>query len=101
MNTGVRYAPLGYNQITTLSAAVGLGDGLTNDEIPAGANFAIVTAEAQAVRWRDDGTAPSGTVGMPLASGGTLEYTGNLAAVKVIESASGAKLNVNFYRISG
>ena len=58
----------------------------------------MITAEAQAVRYRDDGTDPTTTVGMPLAVGTALTYTGTLTAIKFIEQTSGAKLNVLFYR---
>lgn len=82
---------LGYSQITSLSSAVGLGT------IPAGATRALITVEGQPVRWRDDGTNPTTSVGMPLAAGDIIDYDGNLSALKFIETASGAKLNVYFY----
>lgn len=82
--------PLGYQQITVLSAAVGL-------TVPAGARFATIVAEAQAVRWRDDGTNPTASVGMSLAAGTILEYCGDLSAIKFIEQTASAKLNVAYY----
>lgn len=88
---GVRYAPLGYQQITSLSAATGL-------TVPARATTAVIIPEAQAVRYRDDGTNPSATVGQPLAVGVSITYTGTLSAIKFIEQTSGAKLNVLYYR---
>jgi hypothetical protein len=54
--------------------------------------------ETQAVRWRDDGTNPTATVGMPLAVGDTLFLdTSALAVVKFIEQTASAKLNVSYY----
>lgn len=82
--------PLGYEQITSLSAATGL-------TVPAGATSAVIIAETQAVRWRDDGTDPSGTVGMPLAVDTLLEYGGDLSAITFIEQAASAKLNVAYF----
>lgn len=82
--------PLGYEQITSLSAAAGL-------TVPAGATVAVIIATAQAVRWRDDGTNPTGTVGMPLAVNTELTYSGTLSAIKFIESAASAVLNVSYY----
>ncbi len=82
--------PRGYEQIASLAAAAGL-------TVPAGAKRALITPEAQAVRWRDDGTNPTGAVGMTLAVGATLDYRGDLAAIKFIESAASAKLNVSYY----
>jgi hypothetical protein len=83
---------LGYVQVTAVSAAVGVGD------IPAGTTLIIVIPESQAVRWRDDGTDPTAAVGMPLAVGAVLEYTGaQMARLKFFEQAASAKLNITFY----
>lgn len=90
-DVGVRYAALGYQQITDLSAATAL-------TVPTGATTAVITAEAQAVRYRDDGTNPSATVGMPVAVGVALTYTGPLSKIKFFEQTSGAKLNVLYYK---
>jgi hypothetical protein len=59
--------------------------------------FALIVAEGQAVRWRDDGTAPTATVGMPLAVGIPLQYDGDLTNIKFIEQVAGAKLNISYY----
>ena len=59
--------------------------------------IAIITPETQAVRWRDDGVAPTASVGMPLAAGVTLQYDGDLSGIKFIEQTSGAKLNITYY----
>lgn len=81
---------LGYVQLTSLATAVGL-------TVPVGATFAIIQAEAQAVRWRDDGTAPTATVGMTVPAGSELRYDGNLRGIQFIEAAASAKLNISFY----
>lgn len=80
----------GYQQITTLTTAQAL-------TLPNGAQFAVVHAETQDVRWRDDGTDPTATVGMVIAAGATMRYDGELSRVRFIEAAVGAKLNVTFY----
>lgn len=81
---------LGYVQLTSLATAAGL-------TVPVGATYAIIQAEAQAVRWRDDGTDPTTTVGMTIAAGAELRYDGNLRGIRFIEAAASAKLNVSFY----
>lgn len=88
--------PLGYCQLTSLSGAVKLTS-CTNG-IPLTANVIVAVPETQAVRWRDDGTAPSSTVGMPIATGVALVYQGNLTTIQFIEQTSSATLNVVFYR---
>jgi len=59
--------------------------------------IAIIIPETQAVRWRDDGTDPTSTVGMPLAAGVALQYDGDLTKIRFIESTAGAKLNISYY----
>lgn len=82
---------LGYQQLTSLSSATAL-------TVPAGTSLAVCTAEAQAIRWRDDGTSPTASVGMPLSVGDTLFFdAAALAIVKFIEQTTSAKLNVSYY----
>lgn len=81
---------LGYQQITSLSAATGL-------TVPAGATMALIIAEVQSVRWRDDGTNPTATIGMPLATSTSLSYDGDLKSIKFIEQTASAKINVSYY----
>lgn len=90
---------LGYQQITSLSSAQGLTvpdkdpvTGLLMDP-----TVAYIVAETQGVRWRDDGVAPTASVGMPLAAGVPFPYDGDLNKIKFIEQSSSAKLNVSFY----
>jgi hypothetical protein len=82
--------PLGYQQITSLGSATAL-------TIPTGARAAIIAAETQAVRWRDDGTNPTAAVGQPLASGADFLYTGKLSKLKFIEQTASAKLDIVYY----
>lgn len=83
--------PLGHQQITNVSAAVGL-------TVPVGAVWALIRCEAQSVRWRDDGTNPSATVGMlMLAADVPFLYGGTLTAIKFFETAASAKLNIAYF----
>lgn len=81
---------LGYQQLTGISAATGL-------TVPTGANYALIQAEAQSIRWRDDGTNPTASVGMIITANQYIEYTGNLATFKAIEVTGGAIVNVSYY----
>jgi hypothetical protein len=89
---------MGYQQITSLSSAANL---TVPQRTPNGQNskpvFALIVAEGQAVRWRDDLTAPTASVGMPLAVGIPLQYDGDLTNIKFIEQVGGAILNVSYY----
>lgn len=89
--------PAGHQQLTTtLSAAVGL-------TVPAAAansvtaRLALIRCETTSVRWRDDGTDPTSSVGMLLDVGESLWYNGDLQAIKFIRTAASAVLDVAYY----
>ena len=85
-----KYSPWGYEQITGMTSATAL-------TVPTGAHFAIIQAEAQNVRWRDDGTDPTASVGMLLVADQDIFYSGNLNNIRFFEASSGAILNVTYY----
>lgn len=89
-STPAGLTPKGYQQITSLSSATAL-------TVPAGATCAIIQPETKDVRWRDDGTNPTASVGMLLAAGYETFYTGTLSTIKFIETAASAKLNIAYY----
>lgn len=93
---GLPLTALGYCQIASIDASTALS--ACAGGVPTGANFAVIQPEAQAIRYRDDGTAPTTTVGYPVAVGASFTRSGNLSNVRVISATSGAKLNVLFYR---
>lgn len=84
---------LGYQQLTSLSSSSSL-------TVPTGSLFIMAVPETQAVRWRPDGstTAPTASVGMPLAVSQPLVYAGDLAAIRFIEQSASAKLNVFYFK---
>jgi hypothetical protein len=99
------YQPLGYQQITSLGSATNLtrpGDNAIAALIEVEGTFGT-----DFVRWRDDGTAPTTSVGMlvnaagigasPVQGASTFWYTGDLTAIQFIGSGS-PKLNVSYYR---
>ena len=96
-NKGV---PLGFQQLTAtqLASAVSLN-------VPAGANFAVISVETAAVRFRDDGAAPTAAIGVLLVptSDGTLpfEYWGNLSAIQFIAQTGSPIVNVSYYKNAG
>ena len=81
----------GFSQLTSLATATGVN-------APKEAKAAIIQAETQNIRWRDDGTAPTASVGMQLASGSSFLFTGNLQALQIIEETASAKANISFYK---
>lgn len=92
VDTGLRggLSALGFQQLTSLSTSTAL-------TVPGGATLAVIQAERADVRWRDDGTDPTATVGMWLPAGAELRYTGALAALRLIQASAGATVNVSYY----
>jgi hypothetical protein len=88
----------GYQQITSLNSATGLTvPTVTPNGLKVQPVFALIVAEGAPVRWRDDGTNPTASVGMPLAVGVPLQYDGNLQNIRFIEQSASAKLNISYY----
>lgn len=82
--------PLGFEQIASLSASAAL-------TVPIGATLAVVQAESADVRWRDDGTAPTASVGMRLPADGERVFDANLSALRFIQATASAVINVSYY----
>lgn len=82
----------------TSVATTSSGASLTSGGIPARATMAYIQAETSGVRYRDDGGAPSASVGSIIASGGSLFYTGTLSALRFILASGSPLVNVSFYR---
>lgn len=86
------YTPLGYRQVTATSTV------FTLPTPPAGTRRAVVQAEAQAIRWRDDGTDPTAAIGMTISVGGELRYDGaTMTALRMIAATAGAIANIAYY----
>lgn len=101
-----KYQPLGYQQITSLLTATNLtrpGDNATCALISVEGTFGT-----DFVRWRDDGVAPTATVGMLVNAAGisatpvqpcnTFWYYGDLTAIQFIVSSGSPKINISYYR---
>jgi hypothetical protein len=56
-----------------------------------------MTTPPNYARWRDDGTAPTATVGMQLFVGSELNYHGPLEAIQFIDGAGTNKINITYY----
>lgn len=94
-DSGVRRVPCGYLQVTVTTV-----QSLT---IPAACNgvpsLAVIKAEVQALRYRDDGVAPTISVGMPIAvTDAPIPYEGTISALQFIAQTSGGIVDVLFYK---
>lgn len=99
--SAVRPAPYGYTSLPTTSAgyqqitATGTAQSLT---VPSGATIAEICVETAAIRYRDDGTAPTATVGMPAAAGTCFAYSGPLRAFQFIAQSGSPVVNALYYQ---
>ena len=92
MFTRQKFTPLGYEAIATLSSEKTL-------TVPSGAVHALIRAEDQDVRWTDDGTTATTTVGQVLRlEDPAMWYSGNLGALKFFEDDASALLKVSYYK---
>jgi hypothetical protein len=94
--------PLGYVQSSAVDASTLISSltftGQTAAGIPAGTSLLLIQPQTQAIRWRDDGTAPTASVGYPLAVGAELRYTARgMQNLRVISQVAGAIVNVIAY----
>lgn len=94
-DSGIRRTPCGYQQLTVTT--------LQSLTIPAACNgapvLAVIKVETQAVRYRDDGTAPTSSVGMPVAvTDAPIYYEGTISALQFIAQVSGGVVDVSYYR---
>lgn len=89
---------MGYQKLTVSSASVGLAAG--SYATSAGvAVAAFASVETAAINARDDGTAPTTSVGLPFAAAETFWICrSSIAAVRFIAQAGDATLHVVFFR---
>lgn len=87
--------PLGYCQLTSVSSSTLVSS--CSSGIPQSAGWAVICVDTAAIRWRDDGTAPTASVGMPVASGQCFYYSGAFSALSVIAQTGTPVVNISFY----
>lgn len=78
---------------------------LTASGIPSDAqghipSLAVFYAETAAIRWKDDGSAPTSSLGNEIPSATTYTYLGTLSAIQFIAATGSPLLDVAFYRTS-
>jgi hypothetical protein len=91
-------ASLGYRQSTSLSTS----SAIALPSVPSGqVGSFLLSVEGSGIRWRDDGTAPTSSVGQPVAAGQALCYGNDAHAVQVIGQTAGATIDVTYYAGNG
>lgn len=89
--------PLGYFQLTLTSTAAKLFASFP--KLPPGVTvgFIIIQCSTADSRWRDDGQAPTTTVGMNLIATGELDYAGDPYKIQFIAVSGSPVLDVSLY----
>lgn len=91
------YTPLGCVQLSSLGSATLLSS--VTGGIPNGTTFVFLTVEGEAVRMRDDGVAPTASIGLLLPIGGPWPYSSlTMANLQFIQTASSSIVDACFYR---
>ena len=86
--------PVGFEQLAVSNTAVGFAS------IPANADKAVMTVEDGTLRYRDDGSNPTSTVGLRVFIAGTIilnsrDSLDNFKAIR--EAANNSELNISYY----
>lgn len=90
---------MGYGQEAALSTAKNLPSQPSTDKNGQSKRplIAAIIAETQSVRWRDDGVAPTASVGMLLPVNTVFVYDGDISRIQFIETTASASLSVSYY----
>jgi len=70
---------------------------ITSLAVPPGATIAQMCVEGGTARYRDDGTAPTASLGIP-AGAGCFAYAGQLSALQFIAQSGSPTIDVSYYK---
>jgi len=85
-------SPLGYVQLSNPTSATGLSP-------PPGARTALIVVSSGNIRFRDDGAAPTSSLGLLLVAGGQpFGYAGRLSALQFIAASGTPVVDITFYQ---
>lgn len=88
------WVPVGFTRVVSIDTVAA---GITSP--PAGVCKAVIQAEGQTVRYRDDGVDPTASVGWGIlvAAGGQITYIGDLSKLKFLAATAGGWVNISMY----
>jgi hypothetical protein len=90
-------APAGYEQLAVSATAVSPALVPPPTDTRPGATAATISVEAGDIRYRDDGSDPTSSVGMPLKVDVPFFYTGDPSKLRFIRQSSDAVVNLLYY----
>jgi hypothetical protein len=65
--------------------------------VPQGVDRVLIQAQSGPIRWRDDGGAPSATVGFYLESTDSVLYGGEIEKIRMIQVGTTAQVFASYY----
>lgn len=86
-------ASLGYQQATSLSTS----SAINLPSVPSNAQSVTIDVEGSGIRFRDDGTDPTQSIGRPMSAGQSLCYANDPHSIRIIGQTAGATINVTYY----
>ena len=92
--------PMGDEQIAVSSTAIGFTAAKIAPSGGPQAVYAIFSVETNAIRYRDNGLAPTASVGLPMASGSNWTVCGvtTISRALFIRQSADATVSVSYYR---
>jgi hypothetical protein len=96
-------APLSPSCQLVVSTSAAVQTSSCSGGIPAGATYALICNEGTAARWRDDGAAPTTSVGQILGTGTATApicagFSTTFSTLQWIAESGSATLDISFYR---
>lgn len=85
-----------YNSVGTPQFGLSVATA-TSLTVPTGATIAQICVETAGVRYRDDGTAPTASSGMPVPPGTCFQYAGPLSSIQFIAQSGSPTIDVLYY----
>ena len=92
------YQSVGHCQMTSLATAKALTTAnCSSGSVPVSATIAEICVGTQAVRYYDDGTTPTASVGIHVPAGTCFPYSGPIPSLIFIQEAASAVIDIIFY----
>ena len=94
--------PIDFATLTVSDSAVSLEDATPAIDAGSTVRRALITIETDQIRWRDDGTAPTSSVGHLMEAGDVLDFTERnwetvLNKIQFIRVTTDATLSISYY----
>ena len=94
INTAVLTKPASFVSAGASQMGLSVASSAVSLTVPSGATLCQICVEGAAIRYRDDGTAPTASSGIPCAAGQSFQYAGPMSALRFIAQSGAATIDV-------